>query len=103
MNSPYTIVIGLEVHVQLLDREQDVLRVQHEVRRAAEYADLPGVHRHAGRAAGDEPQGVRAGPCKAAVALNCGIARFTKWDRKNYYYPDLPKGYQISQYDLPLS
>ncbi len=37
------------------------------------------------------------------MALNCQIARFTKWDRKNYYYPDLPKGYQISQFDLPLS
>src|SRR5262249_47962170 len=40
---------------------------------------------------------------KAALALNCQIARFTKWDRKNYYYPDLPKNYQISQYDLPFS
>ncbi len=38
-----------------------------------------------------------------AMALNCEIARFTKWDRKSYYYPDLPKNYQISQYDLPLS
>jgi aspartyl-tRNA(Asn)/glutamyl-tRNA(Gln) amidotransferase subunit B len=37
------------------------------------------------------------------VALNCDIAPFTKWDRKNYYYPDLPKGFQISQYDLPFS
>src|SRR5439155_17818407 len=40
---------------------------------------------------------------KAALALNSQIASFTKWDRKNYYYPDLPKNYQISQYDLPFS
>ncbi|MFA7272153.1 MAG: Asp-tRNA(Asn)/Glu-tRNA(Gln) amidotransferase subunit GatB, partial [Candidatus Omnitrophota bacterium] len=40
---------------------------------------------------------------KVALALNCKVQEYTKFDRKNYFYPDLPKNYQVSQYDLPLS
>ena len=40
---------------------------------------------------------------RMAIATNCKIGRKSMWARKNYFYPDLPKGYQISQYELPIA
>ncbi len=103
MNGPsYTTVIGLEVHVQLRTRSKLFCRcsAQFGARPNSQTCpvctglpgSLPVMNREAFRLA-----------LRTALALNCRIPAFTKWDRKNYYYPDLPKGYQISQFDLPMS
>src|SRR4051812_13072970 len=102
MADPYKTVIGLEVHVQLLTRTKLFCGCRNQFGLPPNSATcpvclgMPGVLPVMNRAAFDLA-------LKAAMALNCQIAGFTKWDRKNYYYPDLPKNYQISQYDLPFS
>src|SRR2546421_4735676 len=99
---PYRIVIGLEVHVQLLTRTKLFCGCSTQFGLPPNPATcpvcigLPGVLPVMNRKAFELA-------LRAALALNCEIAPFTKWDRKNYYYPDLPKNYQISQYDLPFS
>src|SRR5437867_8561857 len=98
----YRTVIGLEVHVQLLTRTKLFCGCSTKFGLPPNSATcpiclgLPGVLPVMNRKAFELA-------LKAALALNCQIAPFTKWDRKNYYYPDLPKNYQISQYDLPFS
>src|SRR3977135_1116584 len=98
----YRTVIGLEVHVQLLPRTKLFCGCSTKFGLAPNSATcpvctgLPGVLPVMNRRAFELA-------LKAALALNCEIAPFTKWDRKNYYSPALPKNYQISQYDLPFS
>jgi aspartyl-tRNA(Asn)/glutamyl-tRNA(Gln) amidotransferase subunit B len=101
--SGWEVVIGMEVHVQPTTRTKMFcscaiapLNAPPNTHTCPVCLGLPGVLPVINKAA------VEA--ClKTAVALNCEIPRHTKFDRKNYMYPDLPKGYQISQYDLPMS
>ncbi|MFI5283516.1 MAG: Asp-tRNA(Asn)/Glu-tRNA(Gln) amidotransferase subunit GatB [Candidatus Dormibacterales bacterium] len=103
MPEPWHVVIGMEVHVQPRTRSKMFCGCAVSQLGAAPNSSvceiclgMPGVLPVINRAA------VEA--ClKTALALQCQIPRHTKFDRKNYMYPDLPKGYQISQYDLPLS
>ncbi len=98
----YEIIIGLEVHVQMLTKTKLFCGCSTQFGLPPNSATcpicigMPGVLPVMNRDAFELA-------LKAALALNCEIAGHTKWDRKNYYYPDLPKNFQISQYDLPFS
>ena len=96
-----TVIIGLEVHVQL-DTQSKLFcgcstnhgadpNTQTCPICTGQPGSLPVINQRALELS------IRTG-----LALNCEIARYTKWDRKNYFYPDLPKGYQISQFDKPI-
>ncbi|HYV39222.1 MAG TPA: Asp-tRNA(Asn)/Glu-tRNA(Gln) amidotransferase subunit GatB [Gemmataceae bacterium] len=98
----YRIVIGLEVHVQLLTRTKLFCGCSTQFGLPPNSATCPVCIGMPGVLPVMNRRAFELG-LKAALALNCQIAGFTKWDRKNYYYPDLPKNYQISQYDLPFS
>jgi aspartyl-tRNA(Asn)/glutamyl-tRNA(Gln) amidotransferase subunit B len=98
----YTTIIGLEVHVQLDTHSKLFCRCSTKFGESpntqtcpvcsGQPGALPVMNRRAFELA-----------MRAALALDCEIPQFTKWDRKNYFYPDLPKGFQTSQFDLPMS
>jgi aspartyl-tRNA(Asn)/glutamyl-tRNA(Gln) amidotransferase subunit B len=102
MAEPYKIVVGLEVHVQLLTRTKLFCGCKNQFGLPPNSATCPVCLGLPGSLPVMNAKAFELA-LRAALALNCRIARFTKWDRKNYYYPDLPKNYQISQYDLPFS
>jgi len=95
-------VIGMEIHVELDTATKMFCRCRNSfgdppnTNVCPVCIGMPGVLPVMNRTAVEHS--IRVG-----LALNCRVAGFSKWDRKNYYYPDLPKNYQISQYDLPLS
>jgi len=97
----YKVIVGLEIHVQLCTRTKMFCGCAVEFgaepnsRVCPVCLGMPGVLPVMNKQAVEYAVLV-------ALALNCDVANFTKWDRKSYYYPDLPKNYQISQYDLPL-
>jgi aspartyl-tRNA(Asn)/glutamyl-tRNA(Gln) amidotransferase subunit B len=95
-------IIGLEVHAQLLTRSKMFCRC------STEYASAP-PNTHVCPVCLGMPgvlptinQQAIEYTTMTALALNCTISEYTKFDRKNYPYPDLMKGYQISQYDAPI-
>lgn len=97
----YEPVIGLEVHVQLNTHSKMFSRAPYKYGQPVNtqtdpvIMGLPGTLPVMNRSAIEKV-------IKAGLMLDCEIADICKWDRKNYYYPDLPKGYQISQNDQPI-
>ncbi|MGH9358103.1 MAG: Asp-tRNA(Asn)/Glu-tRNA(Gln) amidotransferase subunit GatB, partial [Terriglobia bacterium] len=98
----YEVVIGLEVHVQLLTRSKIFCGC------STRFGDPPNSHTCPvclglpGALPVLNREAVSMA-MKAALALNCTVNPHSRFARKNYFYPDLPKGYQISQYDEPLA
>ncbi|MBC8545641.1 Asp-tRNA(Asn)/Glu-tRNA(Gln) amidotransferase subunit GatB [Clostridiaceae bacterium NSJ-31] len=99
--SAYEMVIGLEVHVELKTRTKIFCECSTAFGAEPNTQCCPVCMGMPGTLPVLNKQVVRYA-VKAGLATHCSIARYSKQDRKNYFYPDLPKAYQISQYDLPL-
>jgi aspartyl-tRNA(Asn)/glutamyl-tRNA(Gln) amidotransferase subunit B len=100
-NDKYEAVIGLEVHAQLLTESKAFAAVSSEYGGAPNSQVTPLCLGHPGTLPVLNENLVRY-TIKMGLATNCKIAEKSIFARKNYFYPDLPKGYQISQYETPI-
>jgi aspartyl-tRNA(Asn)/glutamyl-tRNA(Gln) amidotransferase subunit B len=99
--SRYETVVGLEVHVELHTKSKIFCGCSTSFGAPPNTHTCPVCLGHPGVLPVLNRQAVEYA-MKAAMALNCEIAEWCKFDRKNYFYPDSPKAYQISQYDQPI-
>lgn len=98
----YEVIIGLEVHLQLKTKTKAFCGCSTEFGQEPNSQVCPVCLGFPGSLPVFNQTALDYA-IKLALAMNCRIQEYTKFDRKNYFYPDLPKSYQISQYDLPLS
>lgn len=101
MSKDYETVIGLEVHVELKTKTKIFCSCANEFGAEPNTNVCPICSGFPGMLPVLNEQVVEYA-VRAGIALNCEIAEYSKFDRKNYFYPDLPKAYQISQFDLPI-
>jgi aspartyl-tRNA(Asn)/glutamyl-tRNA(Gln) amidotransferase subunit B len=98
----YTPTIGIECHVQLKTKTKLFSAVSNDARQAAPNSLISHIDTAMPGALPVMNQGALELAVRAAYALNTEPQKFSKFDRKHYFYPDLPKGYQITQYEDPI-